>query len=123
MTMLDSVEATLTALELDEIDKAAGELARTYARQLDIAAAVRGQADRAVIKAIKSGDEEVIEMMQALRAKLGERDTVDRIGRALAALLVELQATPKARGAKAGPKRQAAASSGALHLVRQKAAQ
>jgi hypothetical protein len=41
-------------------------------------------------------------MVSALRAKLTERDTVDKIGARLTVALVELKATPKARQASGG---------------------
>lgn len=127
MSMQDEVLVTLTALGLDDIDNAAAELARVYARQLDLAAIVRGQADKTVVAALKDGDDALIEQVQALRAKLGERECVDRIGRALTTLLIELQATPKSRAASPAGKvgerpghggRQASASAGALYLLR-----
>ena len=55
MTLFAQVEATLAALELDDSDRAAAELARTYAKQIDQAAAIRSKADKLVVDVIKSG--------------------------------------------------------------------
>lgn len=110
MSMIDSVDATLAAIDdSDDSDDskrlaAACELARTYARQLDQAAIVRVSADKALRAAEKTGEDALIEQVSALRAKLGERECVDRLGARLHALLVELQATPKSRPARTTPR-------------------
>lgn len=114
MAMSDSLDATIAALDPAEIDTAAVELARIYARQLDQAAAIQARADKALRLAEKDGDESLIEQVAALRAKLGERECVDRIGARFHALLVDLQAVPKAR---AGAK-PAAKGGGTLHKLR-----
>lgn len=98
MSVLDDVNVTVTALGVETIDAAAVALAKMYARQLDQAAVVRAQAERAFKSAERDGDEALMEQVTMLRTKLSERETVDRIGARLHALLVELQATPKARG-------------------------
>lgn len=90
------------ALEPDEQDAAAVRLAELYARQIDQAGATAAVADRALRKAGEEGDETLVELVNALRAKLGEREALDRIGARLHALLVELQATPKARSVAKG---------------------
>lgn len=114
MALSDSLDATIAALDPEEIDAAAVELARIYARQLDQAAAIQARADKALRSAEKGGDEALIEQMAALRAKLGERECVDRIGARFHALLADLQAVPKARnGAKPGK-----SGSGTLHKLR-----
>jgi len=114
MTMLQAVDATVNALTANDLDVAAVELARLYARQLDQTAATRRAADKALTTAWASGDEALIEQVSALRAKLGERACVDRIGARLHALLESLQATPKARaGTKALP-----SQTGTLHRLR-----
>lgn len=115
MAISDSLDSTIAALDPAELDAAAVELARIYARQIDQAAAIQARADKAMREAEKNGDESLIEQMAALRAKLGERECVDRIGARLHALLVDLQATPKARAgvAKPGPK-----AGGTLHRLR-----
>lgn len=125
MTLFAQVEATLAALTLDDSDAAAAELARTYAKQIDQAAAIRSKADKLVADAIKDGalpGDTLWERVNALQAKLSERDCIDKIGRDLAALLDALGATPKARaafGAKTGHGgRQAPPGVGALHKLR-----
>lgn len=123
MSMVEKVSASLDALTLDDEDQAAAELALVYATELDRAGIVRARADKAVRAVVEQGlDPDVYEMVTALRAKLSERECVDRIGRDLHALLNELGATPKARAA-AGKKsghggRQAPASAGKLALAR-----
>jgi len=129
--MVEKVSATLSALReaehIGDEDAAAAELALTYAAEIDRAAIVRGRADKAVRLAMKEyGDEAAVyEMLTALRAKLSERDTVDRIGRDLHALLNELGATPKARHATGRQKgrggRQTQTTAGALARARAEA--
>lgn len=114
MSMLDAVNTTCNAMVSEDIDVAAVELAKVYAKQLDQAAAIRKQADKALREAESSGDETLIEQVSALRAKVSEQGCIDRIGARLHALLIELQATPKSRG---GPKA-AAAKTGKLHQLR-----
>lgn len=98
MTMQESLSVTISALDPAEIDAAAVELARIYARQLDLAGIVAGRAEKAAREAQKTGDDALIEEIAVLRAKLGERECIDRIGARFHALLAELKATPKARG-------------------------
>lgn len=114
MSLLEAVDATLGALSLADEDAALAELTRLYARQVDQAAAVRSAADRALRDAEREGDEELIEQVRALRAKLSERDTLDRIGQRVHAALIELQATPKQRPARPA----APAGGGALGKLR-----
>jgi len=114
MSMLEHVTQTLTALSLEATDAAAQELCRTYARELDGAAAVRARADKAVKEARLRGDDEHAAEVEALRAKLSERAALVQIGKLLHLLLAELQATPKARGGfKAPPSK-----TGTLHHLR-----
>lgn len=114
MSMLEAVEFTCAAMVAEDIDVAAVELAKLYAKQLDQAAIVRRQADKALREAEASGDETLIEQVSALRAKVSEQGCIDRIGQRLHNLLIELQATPKARGGtKVGPPK-----AGTLHQLR-----
>lgn len=102
MPMLPEVDRTITAVDAagEDLIAASLELARLYARQLDQAAAIRAQADRALRKAEEAGDEALIEEVASLRAKVSEQGCVERIGAKLHALLAELLATPKTRPAK-----------------------
>ena len=114
MSMLEHVDLTLAALALEANDAAAQELCRTYARELDGAAAVRARADKAVKEARLRKDDEHTAEVEALRAKLSERAALVQIGGALHKLLESLQATPKARGGfKAPPSK-----TGTLHHLR-----
>ena len=115
LSLLDAVDVTIGALTPAAVDAAAVDLARLYARQIDQAATVRAQADKALRAAERDGDPNLVELVAALRAKLGERDTLDRIGARLHALLVELQATPKSR---AGQPAAPVAGSSALGRLR-----
>lgn len=101
--LADAVARTVQSFAESDVDAAAMALADLLARQIDGAAAVARQADK-VLAAIGDDEEDADarEMVQALRAKLTERDTLDKLGARLLAVLVELQATPKARGAKPG---------------------
>lgn len=98
MTMLNEVEATVTALALEDVDTAAVALMKALAAELDGAAAVRVRADRAVKEARLRGDDEHIAEVEALRAKLSERAALVSIGSMLHKILAEMQATPKSRG-------------------------
>jgi hypothetical protein len=98
MTMLNEVDATIAALTPEDVDAAAVELARSYARELDGAAAIRARADKAAKEARLSGDDEHAAEVEALRAKLSERAALVQVGNLLHKLLAELNATPKARG-------------------------
>jgi len=114
MSLTESLDVTISALDPADIDAAAVELARLYARQLDSAAIVAARAEKALRQAKTHGDEALIEEVEALRAKLGEKECVDRIGARFHALLAELKATPKARGDGKTDKR----PSGTLHKLR-----
>lgn len=114
MSIAEALNATIAALDPAEVDAAAVELARLYARQLDQAAAVAARADRVAREARNRDDEGFLEEIEALRAKLGEKECVDRIGARFHALLAELQATPKARG----NTKPAGAAGGTLHRLR-----
>lgn len=98
MSMHAEVDATIAALATEDVDKAAVELCRTYARELDGAAAWRARADKAAKEARLSGDDEHAAEVEALRAKLSERAALVQVGKLLHALLAELNATPKSRG-------------------------
>jgi hypothetical protein len=114
MSMLNEINQTIDALQLEDVDAAALELARTYARELDTAAAIRARADKAVKEARLRGDDEHTAEVEALRAKLSERAALVQVGKLLHALLAELNATPKARGGfKAPPSK-----TGTLHRLR-----
>lgn len=95
------MDESLSALDLGEADAAVAHLARLYAAQIDRAAAAAAQADKAARLAARDGDEGLMELIGALKAKLSERETLDRIGARLHAALVELQATPKSRPSRA----------------------
>jgi hypothetical protein len=99
VSLLEPVSTSLAALDLGEKDAGAAALAQLYARQIDRAAATAALADRALRDVEKRGDDVLIEMVQALKARLSERDTLDRLGARLTAVLVELHATPRARAA------------------------
>lgn len=113
-----AVTATLDALDLPDTDQAAAKLAESYARALDQAAAIEGQAERVLRDAGKSGDEDLIERVEALVAKLGARSALVTIGPKLESVLVELGATPKARAALAKVQPVAPAGGGALAAMR-----
>lgn len=102
--LLASVDATVAALSTTPADAGIVHLAQLYAAELDGAAARRRQADR-VVEAVRDElgeDSRLYEEVAALRAALSERRALLDVGRALHAALVELGASPKARGAKGG---------------------
>jgi hypothetical protein len=83
-------------------------LAQLVAEQIDRAGAIARSASKlARDTAAELGTDSALhERVQALRAKVGERDAVDRLGARLLAVLVELGATPRSRakdGAPTGP--------------------
>lgn len=114
MSMIEAVDITCSAIVSEDIDTAAIELAKVYAKQLDQAAIIRRQADKALQAAEESGDEALIEQVASLRAKVSEQGCIDRIGARLHALLESLQATPKARGGL----KPAPSKTGTLHRLR-----
>ncbi|MEU0467203.1 hypothetical protein ABZ215_24650 [Amycolatopsis sp. NPDC006131] len=107
-----AVAETLSNLELSGEDLALSRLAGVYAAQIDHAAGAAAQADRVLRAAIEDGaDQELVDLVQALKAKLAERTAVAELGPKLQAALTELGATPKYRaqrtkgGAPSGPGR------------------
>lgn len=96
-----ALDRTLAALDLEDRDQAAAELARQLADEIDSAEAAERLAERALRQAQDAEIEELEDLIRALRAKAGHRDAVVRCGQRLEAVLVQLQATPAARG-KAG---------------------
>lgn len=92
------VDRTVAALPQADGDAAAVHLARLLAQQIDDRATVARAAAKALGQAVALGDDTLIEQVEALRARLGEREALDKLGARLLAVLVELQATPKARG-------------------------
>ena len=119
--MRDEVERTLSALKLSDEYAAAGQLARVYAAQLDSAEAAERAADRVLSDARRTGaDDETIEALQSLRAKLSARQTIANIGPRLAELLGRLLATPKDAGSDkpATPETTPAARTGSLAMLR-----
>jgi hypothetical protein len=109
-----AVDETLDALELKPADQAAAELARLLADEIDSAERAEHFAQRA-LEQIDPEDEELRALIRALRAKAGHRDAIVRCGQRLEAVLVQLQATPASRAAKAGPQ---AFPGGALTALR-----
>jgi len=97
-----AVVETLAALGLEAKDQAAAKLAETYARAIDGAKSVEASAD-AILRRARSEsegeDDPLIEQVQALRNKMRAQVALENLGPKLAAILVELQATPKARAA------------------------
>jgi cobalamin biosynthesis protein CbiG len=101
--LADEVVRSTEALT-DTVDAAAVALARLYAEEIDGAAAWRARADKAARRALaEDGPEGALYLeVEALRAKLSERTALAGLGQRLERLLVELQATPKARGRSVG---------------------
>jgi hypothetical protein len=94
-----AVAATLGALNLADVDTAAAKLAETYARAIDQAKAVESWAD-AVLRKVDH-DSDLYDEVRALKLKLLAKVALADLGPKLAAVLVELGATPKARAAMA----------------------
>lgn len=102
--MTTAVEETLGELDLGVEHRAAAELARVYADQLDSAEAAEHAADRVLRLAEQEATEpEVFELLQTLRSKLAARTTIANIGPRLESLLGKLLATPKDAGAGVKP--------------------
>jgi hypothetical protein len=110
--LLESVDATVAALPTEGADAAIVHLAQMYAAQIDRAAAMAGSAAKLAREVREEhGDESALyERVQALAAKVSERDTLDRLGARLHAALVELGASPKARSVKGAPAKPKGAS-------------
>lgn len=96
--LVAEVDRTVAALPRADTDAAAVHLARLLAQQIDDRAAVARAAAKALRDAAADGDDALVEQVEALRARLGEREALDKLGARLLAVLVELQATPRARG-------------------------
>jgi hypothetical protein len=92
-----ALESTLDALKLADRDKAAAELARQLADEIDSAERAEHFAERA-LEQVDPEDEELNALIRVLRAKAGHRDAIVRCGQRLEAVLVQLQATPAAAG-------------------------
>lgn len=92
-----AVDTTLAALELGDRDQAAAELARLLASEIDDAERAEHFAERA-LEQVDPQDEELNALIRVLKAKAGHRDAIVRCGQRLEALLIQLQATPAARG-------------------------
>lgn len=91
--VLEAVEATLDALDLDPRDRAAAQLARSYAKRIDQAQAASASADR-VLKAVKAaGDDDLAEQVSGLKAKVALKE----LGSRLEAVLAALHATTASR--------------------------
>ncbi len=117
MSLLEQVETTLAALALGDEDQAAAELTRLLAGHIDGAAAAAARADKALRMVETSGNDVLIELVQALKARVAEGATLDKLGARVLATLVELQATPKSRGAKAAPPAPGASPLAGLRLA------
>lgn len=101
--LLDAVATSLAALALGPEFEGAAELARHLALEIDVAEIAEAVADRAIQRAQDQNEEpELVEMIRALKAKVGRRDAIVRCGQRLESLLGELGATPKARGSAGG---------------------
>lgn len=116
--LLASVGATVQAAPTEAADAALVHLAQLYAAQIDQAGDLAAFASNVLARAEQECDDEddLLAQVRALRAKVTERDTLDRLGARLHAALHELGATPKARGTKAGPPARTGPSS--LHSLR-----
>lgn len=90
-----AVNATLGAIDVEPRFEAAAKLAERYAAQLDDAHWTEKRADD-VLKMVEQNadDVELLDAVQALRAKLSARSAVENLGPKLAALLDALGATP-----------------------------
>ena len=97
MTLRDAVKRSTAALSSDE-DAAAVAVALLYAERIDLKGTIRTQADRALKKALKEGDDALIEEVNALRARVAEDAVVNSLGKRLEDILAALNATPKSRG-------------------------
>jgi hypothetical protein len=91
----------LAALEVQPRDAAAAELARELAAEIDQAEVAERVADKALRMAAEEDREDLEELIRALRTRAGHRDAIVRCGQRLESLLIQLGATPAARG-KAG---------------------
>jgi hypothetical protein len=99
-----AVDATLAALDLGDRDQAAAELARLLADEIDQAEVAERVAERALRMTSDEPDEDVElkDLIRSLRTRCGHRDAIVRCGQRLEGILVQLQATPAARGKTSG---------------------
>lgn len=114
--LADAVAASIDALDLQPRDRAAAELARALALEIDEAKAAERVATKALKRARDEDDPEIEEVIRALRAKVGHRDAIVRCGKGLESLLVLLGAVPTSRGKAVDPPK--GAIGGPLQMLR-----
>lgn len=116
----DAVDETVAALPREATDAALIAYVEALADQIDERHKIARYA-AAAIDAFEASDYtddvDFREALGALRAKLSERETLDRLGARLHAALVELGASPRARAKGEAPKA-AKVGSSALSLMR-----
>jgi len=101
----DAVDEATAALPLQPQDIALKCYALQLADAIDERERVAAFAARCIVLWERdSEDPDLGEALQALRAKLSQRDTLDRLGTNLHRALVELGASPRARAEGKAPK-------------------
>lgn len=97
--LLDALNASLEAIQVDDQDQALAALLADYARELDGAAAMEARARKLAEDVIEreGKDSALHERVQALQAALTRRQALDRIGARFHGALVEMLGTPRAR--------------------------
>ena len=114
----DAVDRTLDALQVNDKDAAAAELACALADEIDTAEVAERVAERALRMCSDEPDEDVElkDLIRSLRTRCGHRDAIVRCGQRLESLLIQLQATPAARARETGGSK--AFGGGPLALLR-----
>lgn len=116
--LVDALETSLAALDVEDRDQALAALLLDYARELDGATAVEARARKLAAEVYQDDpDGALYERVQALEAALGKRQALERLGARLHAGLAEILGTPKSRGAKSASPAPTGAG-GTLHRLR-----
>lgn len=91
-TMVQAVQATRSALQLEPADAGAADLAERYAAAIDRAAAVAEALAR-----IEVDDEDMVRRLNVLAARVEQQAVLAELGPKLLQVLAALGATPAAR--------------------------
>jgi hypothetical protein len=117
VSITQSVEETISCLELAPEDAGIAELAREYARTLDRAAAIAAAASK-VMMSLEWDDMDAHDQIKQILKRVSAHASVSDIGPKLLTCLDALSATPKSRASVGKPPKSTSAAAGKLHMLR-----